>query len=271
MEIIVPWDDSLEGMAGQAAPYPQVRFLPLGTLTTEKPKLSPAGQHELFDRRRAAGLSAATGELVAILEDRSVPRRDWARRAASAHESAPYNVIGGAIENGLDRLLNWAVYYCDFGRYQLPFFPGPRSYVSDVNVCYKRAALDRTRTLWASGYHETTVHWAMRRAGEVLWLDPSMVVDQVREDLTLAGLLRERVAWGRLFAFTRARESSLGRRLLHSLVTPALPFLLYWRLLRDQLGKRVTVGRFVTATPAVFLLLVAWSLGELAGYLTGRA
>ncbi len=26
-----------------------------------------------------------------------------------------YAAIGGAIENGINRPLNWAVYYCDFG------------------------------------------------------------------------------------------------------------------------------------------------------------
>ena len=35
-----------------------------------------------------------------------------------------YAAIGGAIENGVDRPLNWAVYYSDFGRYQNPFQSG---------------------------------------------------------------------------------------------------------------------------------------------------
>ena len=270
LEVIVPWDDSLQGMAELERRFPRFRFLALGRLDTLRPKPSPAGQHELFDRRRAAGLAIAGGELIAILEDRGVPRSDWAARVSELHAGLSHAVIGGAIQNGRDRPLNWAVYFCDFGRYQLPFEAGPRPYVSDVNICYKRHALEKTRELWASRYHETTVHWALQRAGEVLWLDPSFAVDQMRDGVTLGGVLSERIGWGRLFAYTRAKETSLLRRLILAGLCPVLPFVLLLRHLRMQFQKRVNAGRFVAVSPVVFLLLAAWSFGELIGYITRR-
>lgn len=271
LEIIVPYDATVTGVPDLAARFPGVNFLALGTVPTEKPWDGPEGQHELFDRRRAAGLKAATGDLVAILEDRGVPRVTWARAMLALHERQQDLVIGGAIENGKDALLNRAVYACDFGRYQLPFEAGPREYVSDVNICYKRRALEETRELWQERYHETTVHWALMRAGHRLLLSPEPIVDQMREGLTLSRALQERIGWGRLFAFTRAREVSLGRRLLMAAVTPLLPAILFLRHLRVYLAKGHPALPFLAASPAIVLLLVAWSVGEFLGYVSGKA
>jgi hypothetical protein len=269
LEVIVPYDASERRVAELEADHPDVTFVAMGPVETAQPIDGPGGQHELFDRRRAAGLALARGELIAILEDRGVPRRDWARQASALHDELPHAVIGGAVENGRDRPLNWAVYFCDFGRYQLPFEEGARPYVTDVNVCYKRAALDGTRDLWEDRYHETTVHWELLRRGETLYLGNRMVVDQMREGLRLGKVLRERYAWGRLFAYTRAREVGAKRFVLAvgSLILPALLLLRHARL---QMRKKVAWGKFARTSPLVLLLLCAWSLGETVGYLTAR-
>jgi hypothetical protein len=269
LEVLVPHDDSVPGMAEVFARFPQFVFLNLGPLQTATASASPAGQHELFDRRRAAGLASARGDLVAILEDRGVPRPHWAAEARRLHGQSPHVVIGGAIENGCDRVLNWAVYFCDFGRYQRPFLAGPRPYVSDVNVCYKRVALEETRTLWQDRYHEPVVHGALLRSGAVLILSPDLIVDQFRGRLRLATLSRERVAWGRLFASLRTRDAGFGRCAMLAALSPLLPAVLFVRLTRMQLVKRVSRARFLTAAPAVAFLLCAWSLGEFLGYVTG--
>jgi hypothetical protein len=269
LEVVIPWDQSLAGMDGISAHFPEFHFLPLGTIETMRPRFGPAGQHELFDRRRAAGLAAATAPLVAILEDRGVPRAEWARTLIQLHARLPNAVIGGAIENGRDRLLNWAVYFCDFGRYQLPFAGGPRAYVSDVNISYKRPALEAVRELWRERYHETTVHWALQRKGEELYLDPSPVVDQMRDSLRLGSMLRERIGWGRLFAYTRAREVTPGRRALLAASAPLLPIILFLRLAAHQWRTRRTMGRFILAAPLVAGLLAGWAAGECIGYLAG--
>lgn len=268
-EIIVPYDDTAASDARLASRFPTVRFLPLGALDTGHPTSSYSGLHELYDRRRSAGLAAASGDLIAILEDRSIPRPEWTQRAIDLHQRLPHAVIGGAITNGRDLTGNWAVYFCDFGRYQPPFLAGLRAYVSDVNVCYKRRALEATKELWKDRYHETTVHWALRRGGETLFLSPELVVDQMRRPVRLGQLLRERVGWGRVFGYTRAREAGVLRRVLLVAAAPVLPVMLFARLVRLQLTKRETLRPFVRSAPLVGLLLVAWALGEAWGYITG--
>jgi hypothetical protein len=265
-EVLVPWDTSLGDPAAVVARFPGIRIVDAGTLRTARPVTTAAGQHELYDRRRAIGLAAARGDYVAILEDRGVPRPDWARAIVGLHQRTPAAAIGGAIENGRSETLNWAVFFCDFGRYQPPFEAGPRSYVSDVNVCYRRDALELTRDVWQEAYHEPKVHWALIRQGHRLWLSPEPVVDQHRDALKLGKLLAERRDWGRLFAAIRSSEIGTGRRLALAAGSVALPAVLFARALRDA----VTKGRgpvFLRASGSVLVLLLAWSWGEFTGYL----
>jgi hypothetical protein len=270
LEVLVPFDDSIPWVAGLAAEFPDVRYVQMGAIETERPPTTPAGQHELFDRRRAAGLALATGELIAILEDRGIPDRDWAASADRLHRELPHAVIGGAVECGVDSGLAWAIYFCDFSRYQLPFDPGPRPYVTDVNICYKGDALRRVRSLWENRYHETTVNWHLTRSGETLYLATDCVVRQMRVDLDMSRVLQERYDWGRLFAYTRAKELGAARRLLYAAMSPLLPVVLFARHGRAQAKKRVHFGRFLRVAPLVAVLLATWSAGELIGYATGR-
>jgi hypothetical protein len=280
MEILVPCDATVQSAAtivadvaarASARGVAHLKVLDLGRLTTDRPSSGPRGQHELIDRRRSAGLAAAAGELVALVEDRGVPRSDWAATIVRLHGSLQYPAIGGAVENGRDRLLNWAVYFCDFGRYQRPFTAGPRRYLSDVNVSYKRRALDATRAIWSNRYHEPLVHWELERQGAVLYASPDIVVDQLRDNLTVAGLLVERLAWGRLFGALRARRITPARRLLFVGLSPLVPALLFFRVLRDQSAKGMVLRRALAVSPALLLLLSAWAAGEAIGCLLGRA
>jgi len=272
MEILVPLDLSVAAVealaaAGDAGHGPIVRCLPMGRLETQHAPSSPLGQHELIDRRRSAGLDAARGEIIAMVEDRAVPRSDWAATLLRLHRELPTLVIGGAIENGREALLNWAVYYCDFGRYQTPFEAGPRRHVSDVNVSYKRQALEMTRAIWQVRYHEPHVHGALARAGEVPFASPDLVVEECRDNLTLGAVLRERFWWGRLFSSMRVSETSAVERVLLAGVSPFVPAVLFSRFLRDRVKKKTPVLQLFRVSPAVALLLSCWAAGEAVGYL----
>ncbi len=270
MEILVPYDASAEKHVTLASDFPTVRFLPLGVVATEQPITSAGGEHELFDRRRAAGLAAATGELIAIVEDRGAPRRDWARTAVRLHRELPHGVIGGAIDPEPTTLAGWAVHVCDFTRYTSPFESGARDWVSDVNVVYKRRALEQTRTLWRDRYQEPIVHWSLQQQGDTLYLSNELVVEHHREGVPLGQLLNERYHWGRLFGAIRARQLGLGKRIVLSAAGPLIPFTVLARHGRAHAAKGNGV-RFVLASPAVLLYLVAWTVGEVSGILTARA
>lgn len=269
IDVVVPFDSTIAHLGALAEEFPHVTFLDLGTLRLEHDARTGAGQHELFDRRRAAGLRAATAPIVGMLEDRAIPGPDWAATMRRLHDALPHAVIGGPIATVAPDPLNFAFYACDFTRYAPPLTPGPREYVSDVNLSYKRRALEATRPVWTDIYNEVKVHWALVSAGEVLFLHDSPVVHHRSHYRRLMPLLRERVEWGRLFGAARAGHLSTAGRLAAVARAPLVPPLLWFRLVRAH-ATRGTLGRCLRATPAIVAMQVAWVAGETWGVVTGR-
>jgi hypothetical protein len=269
LQILAPYDDSRPDIGAMASEFPEVEFFSIGRVETGHPIESAGGQHELFDRRRAAGLKRSTGALVAILEDRAPPRPNWCATMARLHAELPHAVMGGAIESASTDNLNWAFYACDFSRYAPPFEAGPREWVSDVNVCYKRRALELTRDLWQARFHEPEVHWRLMQQGETLYLTPEAIVDYKTPYTSVLGVLPERFQWGRLFGYIRARNVSPLARLKFIAAGPLLPLVLFKRH-ADAQTKRGQGARFWRAAPVMLPLLCAWSAGEVWGYITRR-
>lgn len=271
LEIIVPFDASVEAGLAWRHDYGEVQFLELGEIVPERPITSEAGQHELFDRRRAAGLAAAQGDLIAILEDRGHPTADWAWTVVRLHRDLDAAVIGGAIDcKEPTSLLNWAFYVTDFGKYGRPFDSGSVSWVSDVNVTYSRQILEDTRHLWRNRYREPVVHWFLIERGETLFLSNELVVEHTRPRTTLRELLPERFHWGRLFGHIRAMHVSGWRRLALSLAGPLIPPVLWVRHGMVQASKGRLL-RYLKALPLIMVLTIAWTMGEVWGYITRKA
>lgn len=265
-EVIVPYDKWSSDVGELTPQYPKVRFHLIEDLGLADSGKTPSHQHRLYDRRRSVGLHLSRGRIIAMTEDHALPADDWVEQILVSHEQ-PYDVIGGAVENGVDKVINRAVYFCDFGRYGRPFEPGPVKYVSDVNLAYKREALESARSIWQDAYHETTVHWAMRSKGQTLFLDDRPVVFQKRQKLTFLNVLGERVEWGRVFAETRASGLGFLLRIVYATGTPFLPALILFRSFRHMWRQRLTVTRMISTLPVAFILLCGWSCGEFMGYL----
>ena len=140
----------------------------------------------------------------------------------------------------------------------------------DSNVAYRQAVLQEVADAWRGDYHETLVHGAIAAKGHELRLTSKVVVWQVRSGLTLGEALRERRVWGRSYAGSRVAGAGLAKRMVFAALTPLLPFVLTWRLLKGVLQKRRLVGRTVAALPLLFLLSIVWAAGEFTGYVTGR-
>jgi hypothetical protein len=264
-EIIVPYDLWSSDVAELRGEFPQVHFHYIDDLGIASSPGVSAHAHRLCDRRRAMGLALAKGRIVAMTEDHAVPAADWCRQTLAAHEQ-PYAVIGGAIDNAVDAPINWALYYCDFGRFGSPLRTGPADYASDVNVAYKRSALDATRPLWREAYHETSLHWALQARGEVLFLDSRLLVHQHRPRISLRQACAERIQWGRIFAETRAAACGGWRSRCYAAGTALLPPLLVIRILRHMLRHGRSLAQIVATLPLAAVLVTGWSVGEFLGY-----
>lgn len=268
MEIIVPYHSRVEGIDKLKLRFPSVTFLfaePLRTLR------AGGGSREHHDELRACGMEAARGEIIAFLEDHVRPDANWAAHIVKAHSQLPCAAIGGAIENGIDRALNWAAYFCDLGKYQNPVSAGESLFASTVNASYKRAALDAIKSIWQEAFNETVVNSALVARDQNLALSPEIVVYQNRSRLRFGIALREFFIWGCSYATIRSRLVSNRQRITFALLSPLLPAVLLFRMTGRVMKKKRTVSAFVKAFPLTAIMTISWSWGEFAGYLASLA
>ncbi|MCI0467774.1 MAG: hypothetical protein L0Y57_12325 [Beijerinckiaceae bacterium] len=265
MEVIVSHLPDVEGLEVVKARYPSVKFLPV---TDARGPRETGGGREHHDVLRARAMSISRGGLIALLEDHARPDPHWCANIVKAHEES-YAGIGGAMDNLVERPLNWAVYFCDYGKYQNPLPEGEAHFASDSNVSFKRTALDKVRDSWAQAFREIIVNGALMALGEKIVLRRDIVVSQCRTGLRFWPAMRERYVWGRSYAATRNATLSLPMRLVLAMLSPVLPFLLTVRLARTAFERRRYIGKFLMALPLTVVLLASWSIGEGLGYITG--
>ncbi len=269
-EIIVPYDEWSNEIGDLKTEFPAVNFPFVADLGIAADPNVPAHQHRLCDRRRAIGLQMARGRVIAMTEDQVIPATDWVEQILAAHDRLPDAVIGGSIDNVVDHPLHWAAYYCDHGRYGSPLAATEAEYVSDLNISYKREAMEITRDVWGEAYSETKVHWALRERGMKLRLDPTLKVYKHRPEFDYWHAVRERAEWGRVFAETRTVSAGLKQRILFAAMTPLLPALLLMRNCKHMLRQNRTAVQMILALPLIAGFLIAWSWGELLGYVFGE-
>ncbi|MFQ5616397.1 MAG: hypothetical protein ACE5GO_08065, partial [Anaerolineales bacterium] len=95
-----------------------------------------------------------------------------------------------------------------------------------------------------------------------------------KKHFRLSGYLSERYHFSRWFAGSRfadegfVRMSRIRRRVLYLLLTPALPFLILFRLTKRAIARNYA-RQYLTTLPLIFLFAIVWAVGEFAGYLLG--
>ena len=253
-EIVVPWPESFGSCDSMATRFPGVSFSGPAT-SDEHPAL------------RALGCRSTRGQIIALTEAQCTPDAGWCAAVVECH-SRFAGVVGGLVEkDGADSAAEWAVYLADYGRYMRPVAEGLSASLSDVNVSYKRETLMAVQAVWAESFHENVVHDAIRERGAALWLSPLLVVRHHRK-VRIGSLLHERSQHGRAYAASRAANTRPATRLALLAGSVILPALLILRVAVMVTQKRRHVRQFFAALPSLSAMAVAWSCGELAGYLT---
>lgn len=217
---------------------------------------------------RAAGIRAARGRLVAVTEDHCVPHPNWFERIVEVHRRTGWAAVGGGVENDQHRLVDWAVFFCEYHQHMSPVPEGPSDFIPGMNVAYDMDALAPLQSLFAEGLWENFLHDKLRAAGHVLGMDPSIIVGH-RKRFTVRMFLAERFHYSRSFAGMRVAGAPARVRVAWAAGALLLPGVLVSRLTRNVLRRGDHVDRFVLALPLVALFSIMWSIGELVGYLTG--
>lgn len=254
-EVIVVDGSGNAERSGAADQLPEARFLEMPA-ETSVPKLWQAG------------IAASSGRIVALTIEHCVPGPGWADQILRAH-SAQWPAIGGAID--LDPTVgrvDTAVYFCRYSSYMPPFPTAFRPDLAGDNCSYKRAALEEMGEELADGFWETFVHQSIRNRGGRLLASPAILLYYVGPT-GASDFLKTRFAHGRYFASRRAQTISRGQRFLRAAAFPAVPLLMLSRIASRVWIRRRHRGRFLSASPILLSFLVAWSAGELVGYLLG--
>lgn len=216
---------------------------------------------------RAAGIAAARGGIVGLLEDDCVVRPGWCTAAVAAHTSADLG-IGGAVEPGpYARALDWAVYFCEYGRFMLPVRETPVPALPGNNVTYKRHALAELPPS-PDGFQEVFVHDAWQRSGRTIRATPSLVVTNINawslRDVTVVPYHH-----GRSYAARRFGARGVVVRTGVAAMTLGLPALKTCRIVVATLSRKRLAGRLLAALPWILVFATSWSVGEGVGCLWG--
>lgn len=217
---------------------------------------------------RAHGIRHARGDIVALAEDHCTFDKNWCSEIRKAHELS-YPVIGGSVENASCKsLLDWAVYFYEYGRYMLPDKGGVVNGLSGNNVSYKRTLLIQLEESFKKGFFETFIHRELKRGGKPLFLVPSAIVYHTK-NYKIREAFIQCYHHGRSFGGMRISNAPLLKRMVFVLCSVTLPVLLPSRIALKILKKGRHIKELLFSFPYLFLLMVSWSYGEFCGYLFG--
>lgn len=231
------------------------------------------GERRTIPQLRAAGLQHAAGEIIAIIEDHCVADPHWYEEIVNAHRAHPeYIAVGGPVENGSrHRLVDWAVFFCEYSTFMMPLPRGRAEDIPGNNAAYKRRAfqgLSHPEETLTSGFWESTLHRELRARGDQFFLEPAMVVYH-KKHFGFWYFLGQRYHYSRYYAGRLVSGASLPRRVLRSAAALALPLLLLSRIARRIVKKKRHLRELLLTSPLLVIFTGAWAIGEMVGGMFG--
>ncbi|MCC7391723.1 glycosyltransferase [Candidatus Sumerlaeota bacterium] len=218
---------------------------------------------------RAFGMLRSKGEIVAITEDHCIAPRDWFQQMVKAHETHDCDAAGGAIENAaIHRIIDWAVFFCEYLRYMNPI---PEGYTHDIpgnNASYKRPVLEVMRDLLEGGYWEGFLHARLVEKQKKIYCSPAMVILH-KKSFGFGEFLSQRYHYGKSYAGMRNEISTPAKRLFYIVFSPLLPPVLVYRMVKLTMLKKRFRKEAILSIPYLLTFSLFWAAGEFMGYVFG--
>jgi glycosyltransferase involved in cell wall biosynthesis len=185
-ETIVVDDGSTDATAQIAARFPRVRVI-----RTPNRGLSSA---------RNTGLEAATGEIVAYLDDDARPDRHWLRYLAASLRDGDHVGVGGPnIQPPVKGLMARAIADGPGGPIHVLLSDTVAEHIPGCNMAFRRAALDaigRFDARFRIAGDDVDICWRLQERGWTLGFSPAAVVEH-RARTTLRAYWRQQRGYGR--------------------------------------------------------------------------
>jgi hypothetical protein len=258
LEILVVRDPARPDLdwAGARRRFPQVRWI-------------EAPPDSTVPRLRGIGIEAATASLIALIEDDCLVHGDWSSAAIAAHGHDRLAAVGGAVEPGpYRRGLDWAVYFCEYGRFMLPLRNAGALPPPGNNVVYRADSLRALPAEVRRELQEVFVDAAWRRQDVRTGVSETLVVVNVNS-WTARHLLAVPYHHGRAYAGARFGGRTRVSRWLVALLALSLPIVKTARIIVSVVSRGRRRRRLLHALPWIVLFNISWSTGEVMGCVLG--
>ncbi len=194
-EVIVVCDGSTDGSAGIAREYEGVQVI-----ETPNRGLSSA---------RNTGMEAASGEIVAYLDDDAVPDPDWLRHLAAAFAGGPYAAVGGPnVLPPSSGTVAQCVANAPGGPTHVLVSDREAEHVPGCNMAIRRDALDRIGGFdprFRAAGDDVDVCWRLLDSGQRIAFSPGAVVLHHRRR-SVRAYLRQQRGYGRAEALLERKH-----------------------------------------------------------------
>lgn len=220
---------------------------------------------------RNIGVLHARGEILAFTDADCFVNEDWIKRILETHNGTQHPIIGGAVANGNpDSYIGWAYYFAGFSAWTPQTAPCEMIEIPTTCLTVKRWAFEKYGPFLEKTYcSDSAFNWEMGKRGFRPLFTPSIRVSHINIS-HLGEFLHRKVFHGKSFAKVRMAEEKFSKlkRLAYGLISPVLPGILFYRIARRVIRRKIHPKQFVQSSPLIFAGVVAWSWGEFLGYLS---
>ena len=254
--IVAPSRDELGLLVSEVAGFHSVQIIEVGAVVFR-------------GRASAAGVRAARGPIVAMVENHAFPQRGWAEALVEAHDG-PWVGVCPQIEifnpktvcSRAERIIDYGTWVGHDTSREIARLPWH-------NASYKRDALMQyDGELESLLEPEEALQRRLRDGGCRFYLEARARLMHVSDSIPRSAL-KGSFYRGRDFAAERSRDWSLVRKGTYVLCSQVFP-VRRLLLLRQNYRRFSKKHRVLPLVPAVLGLLVVTAVGECAGYLFGE-
>jgi hypothetical protein len=246
-----------------------------GRLRSEHPTVrvisTDPGKRATIPEMRRLGAEAASGEIVAVLEEHCTAPLGWVTAIQTNFRPADAAIGGPILDGAFETLRDWCVYFSEYHNYLPPWIDGERVALNGANIAYRRNTLLQHRDVLDAGYWEVVLHPRLVRDGAFRAVNAMGA--HHNGPFAYGYYLRQRYLLSRVWGGTQRALVPPSTRLLHVVLAPIFPVFLWARVSARVLAKRQYLGKYLQTLPLLVPAWICYAFGESLGYLagTGRA
>lgn len=217
---------------------------------------------------RELGISQSAGKFLVFTEDHCIPPKNWLAEIVKAHQSG-YKVVGGAVENGCrKRLIDWAVFLCEYSSFMPPVANSEADFVTGNNTSYCRSIFEKLDKDLVQNYWEYFLQ-AELKSLNIKFLSVASITVEHNKEFSFFYFLKQRFYYSQSFAAMLRTKSSLSEQLIHFLYLPFLPLHQTWKIYQNVRRKKRNHREFFLSLPLLAVFMISYALGEFTGQIFG--